>query len=149
MMTPFGPYEALVLPSVAAEGGGITVFDERVDVMGSNFASGRPRLLNGTTFAKLGAACAAGIGFSTVKVSGFLPIEMLLSRPDGLGSATEQGQNDSLPVRMTLAVQVLNYDMDRGHGFFPPASCHPAIGRSHIMSRRQRGCQKSQGDKPD
>jgi hypothetical protein len=152
MMTPFGPYQALVLPSVAAEGGGITVFDERVDVMGSNFASSRPRLLNGTTFAKLGAACAARIGFSTVKVSGFLPIEMLLPRPDGLGSATEQGQNDSLPVRMTLAVQVLNnenYDIDRVYSFLPPASCHPAIGRSHIMSRRQRGCQKSKGDKPD
>ena len=88
MMTPFGPQPPLVLPSLAAEGSGITLFDEQVDVMGSNFASRRPRLLNRTTFAKLGAACAARIGLSTVKVSGGLPIEMLLSRRVGLGSAT-------------------------------------------------------------
>ena len=126
MMTPFGPYQPLVVPSVAADGGGITVFDERVDVMGSTFARSRPRLLNGTTFAERGAACA-GIGFSTVKVSECPPIEMLLSGPEGLGSATQQGQNDSLPVRVTLAVLAFNYDMDRVHSFFPPASRYPAI----------------------
>ena len=88
MMTPFGLHQPLALLSVAADGGGITVFDERVDVIGSNLASSRPRLLNGTTFAKLGAACAASIAFSTVKVGGRLPIEMPLSRPEGLGSTT-------------------------------------------------------------
>jgi hypothetical protein len=97
MMTPFGPHESLVHPSAAADDGGITTFGERVDVMGSNFARGRPRLLNDTTFAELGAACAAGIGFSTVKVKGRAPIEILLSKPDGLGSATYQKPNDSLP----------------------------------------------------
>jgi hypothetical protein len=76
MMTPFGPFQPLVL------------LDERVDGIGSNFANGRPRLLNGTTFAKLGAACAAGIGISTVKVRGCLPIETPLSKPEGLGCAT-------------------------------------------------------------
>jgi hypothetical protein len=97
MVTPFGPYEPLVLPSVAADDGGVATFDERVDVMGSNFARGRPRLLNDTTFAELGAARAAEIGFSTVKVRGRAPIEILLSRPDWLGSATYQRQNVSLP----------------------------------------------------
>jgi hypothetical protein len=127
MTTPFGPHQPLLLPSVAVDGGGITVFEERVDVMGSNLASSRLRSLNGTTVGKLGAACAAGIGIPTVPATGCLPIEMLPSRPEGLGSSTWQGQNDSLPVRMTLAVLALNYDMDRVHSFFPPASCHPAI----------------------
>jgi hypothetical protein len=126
MTAPFGPNEPLVHPSVATDDGG-TFFDERVDVMGSNLANGRARLLNATTFAELGATCAAGIGFSTVKVRGRLPMEMLLSRPEGLGSATYQEQSDSLPVRMTLAVLALNYDMDRVRSFFPPASCYPAI----------------------
>ena len=126
MITPFGRQEPpLVRPSVAADEG-ITVFDERVDVMCSALARSRPRLLNGTTFAELGAACVAGIGFPTVNVRG--RIEMLRSRPEGRGSATYQEQNDSSPVRMTLAVQVLNYDIDRVRNAFPPASCHPAIG---------------------
>jgi hypothetical protein len=67
MMTPFGLYQPLVPPTFAANGDGITAFEERTEVRGSSFASSRPRLLNGTTFAKLGAACAAEIGFSTVK----------------------------------------------------------------------------------
>jgi hypothetical protein len=95
MMTPFGRHEPLVPPSVAADDG-ITAFDEPADVMGSNLARGRPRLLNGTTFAELGAACVAGTGFPTVHVRG--RIEMLRSRPEGRGSATDQEQNDSSPV---------------------------------------------------
>jgi hypothetical protein len=88
MTTPFGPHEPLLPPSVAADGGSITVFDERVDVMGSTFAGNRPHLLIGMTVANLGAACV-GIGFSTVKVSGCpSPIEVLLSRPQEFGSAT-------------------------------------------------------------
>ena len=31
-----------------------------------------------------------------------------------------------------LALNYDNYDMDRVYSFFPPASCHPAIGRSHM-----------------
>jgi hypothetical protein len=126
-MTTLGPYEPLVLPSIAADGGGIFFFDVRGEVVGSKFASSRPRLLNGTTFAELGAACAAGVGFSTAKVSDHLPMEMLLSRPEGLGSVTYQEQNESLPVRMTLAVLALNYDMDRVYRFFPPASRYLAF----------------------
>jgi hypothetical protein len=98
MMTPFGPYEPLVLPSAVADDGGITAPDERVDVMGLSFARGRPRSLNGTTFVRLGAARAAGIGLPTVKVRGRLPIEMLISSPEALGISTYQDQADSLPV---------------------------------------------------
>jgi hypothetical protein len=116
-----------VLSSVAADGGGIPFFDEQVDVVGSNFAHRRSRLLNGTTFAELGAACAAGIGFSIVTVRGRLPMKMSLSRPEELGSASYQEQNGTLPVRMTLAAPALNYDMDHVRSFFPPASCCPAI----------------------
>src|SRR5271169_3795139 len=124
MMTPFGSYEPHGLPSTVADDGGITTFEERMDVVGPNFARGRPRLLNDTTFAELGAAGAAGIGFPTVKVRGRLPIEMLLSRPEGLRIAAYQEQNDPLPVRMTPVVPALNYDMDRVHRFFPLASRH-------------------------
>ena len=97
-MTPFGPYELFVRPSDAADDRGIVTFDERVNVVGSNVARGRPRLLNCTRFAALGAACCtAGIGFPTVKVRGRLPIEMLLSSPEGFGIATYQEQSDLLP----------------------------------------------------
>jgi hypothetical protein len=58
---------------------------------------------------------------------------MLLSRPEWLRSAIYQGQNDSLPVRMTFAALALSYDMDRVHIFFPPASRYPAILRNHIL----------------
>jgi hypothetical protein len=116
--------------------------------MGWTLGSSRLRLVNGTTFAKLGADCAAGIGIPTVGVSECLPIEMLLSRPEGLGSSTWQAQDDSLPVRMTLAVLTLNYDIDRVRSFFPPASRYLAISQNHIVWR-QRGRQKSEGDKPD
>jgi hypothetical protein len=97
MMTPFGPHQPLVLPSVPADGGGITVLDERVEVTGSSFATSRPRLLKGTTFAKLGAACATGMGFSTMKLNGCLATEILLSRPEALGNATYQGQRIPCP----------------------------------------------------
>jgi hypothetical protein len=124
MMTPLGPFEPLVLPSTAADDGGIAAFGERVDVTGLNFARGRPRSLNGTTFVRLGAARAAGIGLPTAKVRGRLPIEMLFPRPEVLGISTYQDQNGSLPVGMTLVVRTLNYDMDRVHRFFPLASRH-------------------------
>jgi hypothetical protein len=122
MITPFGPYEPLVVPSAAADDGGITALGERVDVMGSNFARGRPRLLNDKTFARLGSASAAGISFPTVKARGRLPIETLFSRPEVLGVSTYQDQNGSLPVGMTLVASALNYDMDRVRRFFPLAS---------------------------
>jgi hypothetical protein len=127
MMTHFGRYDPLVFSLVAADDGGITAFDEGLDVMGSNLGRSRMRQLKGTTFAGLGATCAAGIGFSAVKARGRLPIEMLIFRSEGLRSATHQEQNDSLPVWMTLAVLALNCDMDRVRSFFPPASCYPAI----------------------
>jgi hypothetical protein len=129
MMTPLGRCEPRVLPAARADGGVTTLEErldvERLDVMGSNLVRSRLRLVNGTTFAKLGAACAARV--PTVAVSGWLPIEMLLSGPEGLGSSTRQAQYDSLGVRMTLAVLALNYDMDRVRSFFAPASCRHAI----------------------
>jgi hypothetical protein len=82
MMIPFGRYGPPVPPSVAVDD--VTDFDERLDVMGTNFARSRARLLKDTTFAELGAACAAGKGFSAVKVRGRLPIEMLIFWPEGL-----------------------------------------------------------------
>jgi len=55
------------------------------------------------------------------------PPEMIISGPAWLATATWQAQNDSLQVRMTFAVLALNYDIDRVHSFFPPASRYPAI----------------------
>ena len=97
MMTPFGLYEPLVLPPAAADDDGIAAFDGRVDVMSLNFARGRPRSLNGTTFVRLGTARAAGIGVPTVKVRGRLPIEMLFSRPEVLGISIYKHQTIPCP----------------------------------------------------
>jgi hypothetical protein len=123
MMTRFDSYEPLVPPSAVVDDGGITAFDERVEVTDSNFARGRPRFLNCTTFAVLGAACSVGIGLPTVKVRGRLPMEMLPSRPEGLGISAYQEQNDSLPVRMTLVRLSIN-NMDRVRRSFPLANRH-------------------------
>ena len=88
MMTPFGSYEPLVLPSAADAG--IQGFDDRVDAMGSSFARGRLRLLNDTTFAELGAARAAGIGLSTVRVRG--RIECSVPAPKGAEMPTVESK---------------------------------------------------------
>jgi hypothetical protein len=37
MMTPFGLYQPLVLPTVAADGGGITAFEDRAEGLGSSW----------------------------------------------------------------------------------------------------------------
>src|ERR1700722_1521656 len=100
MMTPFGPHEPLVLPPATAVG-----------AIGSNFARGRLRLLNDTTFAEIGVARPAGIGFSAVKVRGRM--ECSVPGPEERGSATYREQGDSSPVRMTPAAPALNCDRDR------------------------------------
>ena len=95
MMTPFGPHEPLVLPSAAADDGGIRTFDGRVGAMGSNFARGRLRLLNDTTFAEIGVARPAGIGFSAVKVRG----RMECSVPGPKGAEVPPIESKAIPRR--------------------------------------------------